>query len=87
MEKISWKFLLQCGFQYQYTEKKELLGFKLLNNAKFNFTYWEYDLELDGEIQQNIVCFKSFNVIKSILFISFDIFLIFFFKYNPTWKK
>ncbi len=61
MEKISWKFLLQCGFQYQYTEKKELLGFKLLNNAKFNFTYWEYDLELDGEIQQNIVCFKSWG--------------------------
>lgn len=38
-----------------------LAGFKLLNNAKFVLSYWEYDVELDGEIEKQIVCFKTWG--------------------------
>ena len=61
MKKISQSFLLKCGFQYEYTANKMLAGFKLLNNAKFVLSYWEYDVELDGEIEKQIVCFKTWG--------------------------
>lgn len=61
MKKISQSFLLKCGFQYEYIANKMLAGFKLLNNAKFVLSYWEYDVELDGEIEKQIVCFKTWG--------------------------
>lgn len=61
LEKLSQTFLLKCGFQYQYTELKHLNNFKILNNSLFKLSYWEYDVELDGEIEKEIICFKSWG--------------------------
>lgn len=61
MEKLNRTFLLKCGFQYQYTTLKEINGFRILNNSLFKSFYWEYDAELDGEIEKEIICFKSWG--------------------------
>ena len=64
MQNITQKFLLSNGFTYQYFSKrnfsKNCIGeFTVLWNAMFKYSYSEFDFELDGEIEKEVLAFKT----------------------------
>lgn len=64
MQKITQKFLLSNGFSYSYYSgktytKKSIGEFTILWNAMFKYSYVEFDFELDGEIEKEVLAFKT----------------------------
>ncbi|MEY3404496.1 MAG: hypothetical protein RLZZ86_4118, partial [Cyanobacteriota bacterium] len=64
MKKITQKFLLFSGFKYSFYDKKIInkrgLGeFTVLWNCIYKFSYYRFDYELDGEIEEEIIAFKT----------------------------
>lgn len=71
MAKITQSYILRCGFEYHLVKNiKENHKLKYTNLQKkykniWNIYYtknvWVYDVELDGEIEVEILCFKTFG--------------------------
>lgn len=71
MTKITQSYLLRCGFEYnlvknikpEHRRKYRSLTKDHKNIWRFYFTntIWQYDAELDGEVEIEVLCFKTFG--------------------------